>query len=217
MRASLIATTATLMLVTAGNLLALEWQVHEAKLAPGPLQRTADARFTFRNTGVAPVTIRSVQTNCDCLNAATDKLVYAPGESGQLTARFTTGDREGLYERAITVVASDSPAPQRLTVMIDVPRAAVVAPVNLLWPIGSAAESKSVDVRVADGIEITFSATYATNAAFSSKLETVTPGRRYRVLITPAATSAEANAAIRIEGRASTGENIVVSAYANVR
>jgi hypothetical protein len=196
---------------------AVDWASRELSLAPRPLQRTVEAHFTFRNNSAQPVTIRSVQTNCDCLEAGTDKSTYAPGEGGTLVARFTTGDRLGLYERAIDVVTSESPTATRLTVRIEVPTPATVTPLNLLWSIGAARTPQPVEIRVAEGIEIEFTETFATNDSFTARLETITPGRHYRVQVTPAATTEFANAAIRISGRARNGDPVVVSAYANVR
>lgn len=196
---------------------ALEWANRELAAAARPLQRTLDAHFTFRNGSPRPVTIRALRTNCDCLEATTDKTTYGPGESGTLVARFTTGDRIGVYERAIEVTTSDSDAPVRLLVRIDVPPPATVTPVNLLWPIGAEATAKPVEIRVADGLEIDFSETFATNDRFATRLEPITPGRHYRVHVTPAATGEFANAAIRVSGRARNGDPVVVSAYANVR
>lgn len=197
--------------------LALDWTRRDLAVAARPLQRSLDAQFTFRNGAAQPVTIRAVRTNCDCLEAATDKTTYAPGESGTLVARFTTGDRIGLYERAVEVITSESDTPVRLVVRIDVPAPATVTPVNLLWPIGAEGSAKPVEIRVADGVEIDFSETFATNDRFATRLETITPGRHYRVHVTPAATGEFANAAIRISGRARNGDPVVVSAYANVR
>lgn len=196
---------------------ALDWSSRQLALAARPLQRQLEASFAFQNLSSKPVTIRTVRTNCDCLEAQTDKLTYAPGESGTLTARFTTGDRLGLYERAIDVVTTESDTAVRLTVRIEVPPAATVTPLNLLWPIGVEPAPKPVEVRVADGIEIDFTETFATNDRFTTRLETIAPGRHYRVHVTPAATAEFANAAIRISGRARNGDTVVVSAYANVR
>ncbi len=203
--------------LTSSPLLALDWASRELAVSARPLQRTLDVQFTFRNGTAQPVTIRTVRTNCDCLEATTDKTTYAPGESGTLVARFTTGDRIGLYERAVEVVTSESAATIRLVVRIDVPAPAMVTPVNLLWPIGAEITAKPVEVRVADGLEIDFTEMFATSDHFVVRLETVTKGRFYRVHVTPAATTEFANAAIRISGRARNGDPVVVSAYANVR
>lgn len=196
--------------------LALEWVATNYHGTVAPLQPTLDVAFSFRNTGANPVTIRSIQTNCDCLAAATDKAVYQPGEAGLVTARFTVGERYGLYQRAITVLTDDAP-PQKLSVAIEVPEPATVEPRELHWALGSPAEERHVEVTVVEPLRIDFTEVYATNEHFHHTLEVLEPARRYRVRIAPKGTATVANAAIRIAGKASSGEAIVVSAYANVR
>lgn len=195
---------------------ALEWVSHSFTGTTAPLQTTLDVAFAFRNTGDKPVTIRSVQTNCDCLAAATDKTTYQPGEAGLITARFTVGDRYGLYHRAVTVVTDDGP-PQKLSVAIEVAEPALVTPRQLEWSLGAASSEQTVDVRVADGVRIDFTETFATNDAFAVRFETVEPARLYRMHIAPKRTDVVANAALRLKGTATNGAEIVVSAYANVR
>lgn len=195
---------------------ALEWVSHSFTGTTAPLQTTLDVAFAFRNTGDKPVTIRSVQTNCDCLAAATDKTTYQPGEAGLITARFTVGDRYGLYQRAVTVVTDDGP-PQKLSVAIEVAEPALVTPRQLEWSLGAASSEQTVDVRVADGVRIDFTETFATNDAFAVRFETVEPARLYRMHIAPKRTDVVANAALRLKGTAANGAEIVVSAYANVR
>lgn len=194
----------------------IDWVAQSFQGAAAPLQSTLDVAFSFRNNGARAATIRSIQTDCDCLAAQSDKSVYQPGEAGLVTARFTVGDRYGLYQRTVTVLTDDGP-PQRLTVSIEVPEPAVAEPRDLLWPLGTPAAERSVDFRVAAGLRIEFSETFATNGAFRVRLESIEPGRLYRVHVTPVRTDSVANAAIRIAGRTAGGQEIVVSAYANVR
>ena len=176
-----------------------------------------DVAFAYKNMSSQSVTIRSIQSNCDCLQVGASKVTLAPGESGMVTARFTVGDRIGLYERTITVVSDDVPEPKRLHVRIDVPEAATASPNVLAWPIGAPAEERIVDIRTAAGVKITFFEALPSNSSFRVQLEAVNAGEHYRLRITPASTSAAANAAIRVKGTASTGQPVLVSAYANVR
>lgn len=211
---ALLAATAALTLPAAR---ALEWVSERFEGATAPLQTTLDVAFSFKNTSDKPVTIRAVQTNCDCLGASANKSTFAPGESGVVTARFTVGDRIGTYERAISVVTDDAPTAKRLSVRIEVPEAAVVTPNILLWPIGSPGEEKSVDVRSAAALLINFTETFATNTDFQVRLETVEAGRHYRMHIKPGSTQVAANAAVRLKGATPEGQVVIVSAYANVR
>lgn len=196
---------------------ALEWVSDRFEGTAAPLQTTLEVAFAFKNTGDKPVTIRAVQTNCDCLNASANKSTFAPGEAGLVTARFTVGDRIGTYERAISVVTDDPPVAKRLAVRIEVPEAASVTPTILVWPIGSPLEEKSVDVRAAANLQINFAEAVPSNADFRVRFETVEAGRHYRLHVAPVSTTTSANAAVRVNGTTPDGRVVVVSAYANVR
>ncbi|MBA3849379.1 MAG: hypothetical protein C0502_05215 [Opitutus sp.] len=208
---------ALLLLLCASRTAGLEWVSDRFEGVTAPLQTTLDVAFGFRNAGDRPATIRGIQTNCDCLRADANKSTFAPGETGVLTARFTVGDRIGLHLRTITVVTDDSPEPKRLLVRIEVPEAASATPNALEWAIGSAPSEKTVDVRAATGLKIDFQEASPSNSSFSVRLEAIEAGSHYRLRIAPTATGAAVNAAIRVKGTASTGQPVLVSAYANVR
>lgn len=196
---------------------ALSWARTEVSNATQPLQKSLEVTFSFKNTGKKPVTIRDVQVNCDCMSAAADKSVYQPGESGTINARFTVGDRVGAYERGVMVVTDDGSKPQHLRVHIDVPELAAVEPRVLDWPAGSPAAEKTVDVVVTKEIQINFAEVFVSADTFTARFETLEAGRRYRMFVKPRSTSEAASCAIRLKGKAQTGDDIVVSAYANVR
>jgi hypothetical protein len=117
----------------------------------------------------------------------------------------------------VTVVTDEPESPVRLHVQIEVPPVATLSPVSLDWPLLGATTEKTSELQPAAGLEINFTAAIATNIAFATRLETVTPGRHYRLHITPRDTTQAANAAIRISGREKNGHEVVVSVYANVR
>lgn len=197
---------------------ALTWSNTTISGASKPLQKTIDVAFPFRNTGNTPVTIRDVQTNCDCLVAGADQKIYLPGQAGLVVARFAVGERTGAYERRITVTTDDSPAhAQHLLVHIEVPELASLSNKVREWSVGSAPAEQAVDIVVTDSIRIDFTNTLVSANTFRARLETVEAGRRYRVHISPVNTAETASVAVRVIGTAETGERIVVSAYANVR
>lgn len=195
---------------------ALEWKTKSLTATTAPFQRTQDAVFEFKNTGPQPVKILDLETSCDCLEATAAETVYAPGATGTIKARFTVGDRLGVYDRYVTVVTDEGPEPVRLHLEIEVPDIVVLTPRSLDWKIGEAAREKIVELQVVPGLEITFSQVQTTSGVFAARLETVEAGRHYRVYLKPPDTTLPASAAIRIFGRAVSGESIVVSAYGNV-
>jgi hypothetical protein len=197
--------------------LALEWKTQALSFTTAPFQTTQAATFEFTNTGPKPVTILEVESNCDCLDAVADRRVYAPGANGIIKASFTVGDRLGLYERRIKVVTDESPEPVRLLVRIEVPELVTLNPRSVAWTLNEPATEKAVELEVAPGVKIDFSRVLPTSGDFSARLESVEAGRRYRVHLKPPATAQPANAAFRIFGRSVSGQEVVVSAYGNVR
>jgi hypothetical protein len=196
---------------------ALEWKAQTLSFTTPPFQTTQAATFEFTNTSAKPVTILEVESNCDCLDAAADRQVYAPGATGTIKTNFTIGDRLGLYERRIKVLTDESPEPVRLLVRIEVPDLVVMTPRSVAWKLNEAADEKAVDLEVIPGVKINFTRVLPTSGDFNARLETLEAGRRYRVYLKPPGTGQPANAAFRIFGRAATGQEFVVSAYGNVR
>jgi hypothetical protein len=195
---------------------ALEWKTREVSVTTAPFQVVQEVSFPFRNPGPRPVKLLSLRTDCDCLEAAADRSSYPPGREGMVVARFTVGDRFGLYERTVTVVTDESPVPVRLTARIEVPAPAVFTPRRLTWLPGAPRADQVGDLQVASGLTIDFTDAQSTNPAFGVRLETVLPGRRYRVRITPPDTARPASAAIRVFGRDPSGRPVVVSTYAEI-
>lgn len=196
---------------------ALDWEKREQLVRVAPLQAEVAVEFPFTNNGARPIEITEIRTNCDCLDAKSERSRYAPGERGMIRARFSVGDRLGLYERAVLVLTDESAEPTRLAVKVDVPAAAEAAPRTVDWAVNSATEPRSIEVTVAPELSITFTAAVSTGSGFNARLEPIVPGKRYRVIVTPKGTAERASAAIRIRGTERSGQDIVVSAYAYVR
>jgi len=207
------ALTVTLAAVSAP---ALEWKTTHLELKIAPLQRTTETAFAFTNTSDRPVTIKGVDSSCDCLDARASAGVIAPGASGLIHAKFTLGERSGLYRRTIIVTTDESGPPVALTVELDVPEAATLSPRSLEWKIGGPVVGQTVEITVADGIEFTIDEYAPTSDAFILSLETLEPGRRFRLHAVPKSTQAAASAAFRLYGKAG-GQNLVFSVYGNVR
>lgn len=197
--------------------IALEWKAQTLTFTTAPFQTTQEATFVFTNTGAKPVKILEVESNCDCLDAAADRQIYPPGATGSIKTTFTIGDRLGLYERRIKVVTDESPEPVRLLVRIEVPEIVALTPRSVAWKLNEAPIEKSVEVEVIPGVKINFTRVLPTSGDFAARLETIEAGRRYRVHLKPPATAQPANAAFRVFGQAPSGQEIVVSAYGNVR
>jgi hypothetical protein len=203
--------------LTAVTAPALDWTNTHQSVQASPLQSTAETTFAFTNRGNQPVTILSVNTSCDCLDAEPSAKVIAPGASGHIRARFTVSDRSGMYQRTISVTTDDAKVPVALTAELNIPEIATLTPRSLEWPLRGPADAKTVEITITDRVSLTLGDVRSTSDAFTARLETVEAGRRYRLHLTPASTTQPVSAAFRIHATAATGQALIFSAYGNVR
>ncbi len=206
----------TLQAFTASSL-ALDWKSTELTVSTLPFQTEQVAVFEFTNHSSKPVNLLELETSCGCLLATSDRKIYAPGAPGKITAKFTIGDRGGLYERTITVITDESDNPVHLTLKVEVPELASLTPRSVVWQLHEEPAEKSVDLISSLGLAIVFSSAQPTNDAYTARLECIEKGRRYRLHIKPTTTDRPASAAVRIFGREQSGHDVVLSAYANIQ
>ncbi len=95
MRASFI--LLLLILCQSSAWAALKWERLRADLSPVLNEKSVETEFAFVNEGQVPVTIESIKSSCGCTSAVTGKKTYAPGEKGEVRARFTIGQRRGQW------------------------------------------------------------------------------------------------------------------------
>ncbi len=122
-----------------------------------------------------------------------------------------------MYERTITVTTDDAKEPVHLRVQLDVPELATLTPRSVDWKLNSPATEQVIEIRIADGLELTVSSVLPTSGLFNSRLETLEAGHHYRLYLAPQNTHEATNAAFRIYAKTKTGQDIVLSAYGNVR
>lgn len=196
---------------------ALQWETTTIATEASPLQAEVRVAFAFTNAGSDPVTIEEIKSGCDCLDATTGKKTYRPGQRGRVVARFVVGDRIGMHERSVLVRTDEPGEPTTLTVRVRVPAPARIDPRDLEWDIGGSAIPKTADVVVDDSLTIDFAEVFSTCDVFQARLETIQPGRKYRLIVTPLRTREPASGAIRIAGREKSGQDILISAYPSIK
>ncbi|RXK55798.1 DUF1573 domain-containing protein [Oleiharenicola lentus] len=206
-----------ILLSVAAPAVALEWKTQHLSLNPAPLQKNAEAYFEFTNTSGKPVTILGVDSSCDCLEATPSAKVIAPGASGRINARFSLADRYGQLRRTILVTTDESATPVALTVQLNVPEAAELTPRSLEWKVAAESVEQIVEIVVAPEVSLILTEVKSTSDAFATRLETIRPGKHYRLHVSPRSTHNAASAAFRLHGRGADGQAIVFSAFGNVR
>lgn len=212
-----IASVIFALLLAATTTSALEWKTQHLSIQAAPLQREAVTAFEFTNTSGRPVKITSVDTSCDCLEATPSAKVFAPGATGTINAHFSLTGAAGKLQRTIIVATDEGTPAVALTVELDVPDVATLTPRAVEWKVGGDGKEASVDIAVVAGVELTIGNVQATSEAFTHRLEVIEAGRHFRLHLAPKDPTKPANAAFRLFAKTGKGEEVVFSAYANVR
>jgi hypothetical protein len=164
----------------------LAWEKSEQSFSAKPQQESIVAKYRFTNTGTEPVTIEKVQTSCGCTTAGLKKTEYAPGESGEIEAKFTFGGRIGKQEKAILVTTSQSrDKPIILRLLVDIEDQIRIQPELVLWRVGEQPDSKKIQITVSDGAPVEILSVISDNPSIKAQLSEVKPGKEYEVQITP--------------------------------
>lgn len=76
-----------------------------------------EKQISFSNSGKKELSIRSIQSNCQCIVATMNKMIIAPGKSETLTIRFNGEQRKATQQKFITVYSNDPANPvQRISI-----------------------------------------------------------------------------------------------------
>jgi hypothetical protein len=197
----------------------LTWETREIKRTASPGEKEVAAEFSFKNTGAATVTIRDIQTGCECTVAELPKRTYAPGESGVIKTVFTLGDRMGPQERVITVVTDDPTAPApTLTLRVEIPELLTYSARMLHWKVGTATTEKFVEVSAAGGNRISnLEVKEIKPDKAQVRIEALQTGEKYRLHIRPIALDASSTIAVTFQAIFADGVVRSFAVYALVR
>ena len=172
------------------------WQDYHRLPSDGHLE----TQYNFKNTGSTPVTIRRVKTSCGCTTAKLDKNTYGPGEQGQITVKFTFGDRKGPHRKIINVTTDDQEVPTELNLTVWIDEPVTLSPELVFWRKGEAVTGKTVQLANGPGARaVHVKKVTSSNPRLTAKVETVKDGEQYAVTITPADTTQKESAEITVE------------------
>jgi hypothetical protein len=90
----------------------------QAKIAVGkehafgsvPYQSEHTATIAIANEGQAPLFLRKIRSNCDCLTAELPEGPIAPGQTAQVRITLRTGEQMGWMRKMLTIVSNDPAA-----------------------------------------------------------------------------------------------------------
>lgn len=178
----------------------LKWERPLQEFQRSPEDKFVEARFAFRNVGNAPVTIRNTRTSCGCTTARLDKKTYAPGETGEIIAKFTFGSRKGAQRKTVTVFTEGSKEPAAvLDMRVDVQPSFTVAPALALWRVGEAPSEKAIQLTATNGRKVRVKSVTSSNPRMKARLQTAAEGERYTLLLSPSSTEEKEAAVVRVE------------------
>jgi hypothetical protein len=164
----------------------LVWEKSEQSFSAKPQRESIVAKYRFTNTGTEPVTIEKVQTSCGCTTAGLKKTEYAPGESGEIEAKFTFGGRIGKQEKAILVTTSQAKdKPMVLRLLVDIEDQIRIQPELVLWRVGEQPDSKKIQITVSDDAPVGILSVISDNPSIKAQLSEIKPGKEYEIQITP--------------------------------
>src|ERR1700675_3017374 len=164
----------------------LAWETTEQTFNSKPQDKEVVAKYKFTNAGPIPIKIQNVRTSCGCTTAALSKTDYAPGESGEIEAKFTFSGRTGRQEKAITVDTTANPQqPTILKLHVYIQEIIKIEPEFVHWRVGELPDPKSIHIAIADDASAKIVSVTSDNPALKVKLTEIKPGKEYEAQITP--------------------------------
>ena len=217
-RLSLTLTLLFTPLFPAATLSALEWPTTRVELSATAGDSEVVAEFPFKNTGASPVSILNLQTSCDCTSATASSTTLAPGESGQVRAVFTLGERVGRQQKTVEVTSSDAPA-QPTTLVLRVNIAEVVAshPRIHFWKLNETPNANVFDFRSVGSHMIRSIDPPAEIPGIWHQFEMDPSKNIFRLHLKPLSTAAPSNSVIRLTAHVDGRPPLPVVVYALVK
>ncbi|MBV9642860.1 MAG: DUF1573 domain-containing protein [Verrucomicrobia bacterium] len=177
----------------------LTWETTERTFNSKPEDKEVIAKYKFTNTGAETVKIQNVRTSCGCTTAALNKTDYAPGESGEIEAKFTFSGRTGRQEKSIIVTTTARPEqPTMLRLHVYIQETVKIEPQFVLWQLGEEPAPKVIHIAVAQDAAAKIVSVTSDNPALKVKLTELKPGKVYEVQITPDSATKPAAATLMI-------------------
>lgn len=183
----------------------LKFEATEISLKPKIGEKELRAEFKFTNTGLEPISIKSVHSSCGCTvpDKPTDPI--APNASGVIPVSYKPADRQGRQAQAIEVETSDGKH-HELRLVVDLPVRVTFTPRLVLFR-GADAEAKLVTVTFGEADGTTLLDVTEQSPAFEIDGEPKLDQGVLKLSVRHVgAADADARASVRIRTRDSAGE-----------
>ncbi|MHA3772829.1 DUF1573 domain-containing protein [Verrucomicrobiota bacterium sgz303538] len=195
----------------------LTWEKREVEVKLTPFEKEVIAKFPFKNTGSKPVKILSARSNCGCTTAMMKKTEYAPGENGEVVAKFTVGARMGLQRKPITVQTDDEKERTvALYLVADIPSVLTMPKSFLLWKEGEANDTRSLTVNTGSAYPVKELLVQPDSKHLQVEVHRVSP-TEFRIDVTPNAATARLVSTLQLEAVLDGDMRKRAHAYVSVR
>jgi Protein of unknown function (DUF1573) len=164
----------------------LNWENPKQTFDAKSLDRAIVAKYRFTNVGTQPVKIQDIKVSCGCTTAALSKTEFAPGESGEIEAKFTFGGRTGEQQKAIAVTTSASPEqPTILRLVVNIEETVKIQPAFVMWMTGEPAVSKTIRITVAEDAPVKIESVVSDNSGVKVQMAELRAGKEYELQVVP--------------------------------
>ena len=195
---------------------ALDWPQKTVEAKATADTPVVEIKFPFKNTGSIPVDVTQVESSCGCTTVALEKRHYAPGEGGEIVARYTVADHAGVQKKNVLVATGDGAEPTELTLVVNIPEILRITPAFVTWKHAEAPKAKIVTLEMMQETPIKDISVQASNGAVTAALETLVKGRKYQMVVTPSTTNTNLFSTLSIRCQFGDKERVFRS-YATVQ
>jgi len=186
----------------------LEWETDHVSINAEMGQDKVVAKYPFTVLGEQAVKISQVRASCGCTATKLDKDTYEPGESSEIEAVFTIGNRQGKQVKKIFVHLNDATSPTyTLTLEVDIPELLKIEPRFVYWGVNDELESKIIKLSVPHEEKVLVRQVRCMNNQIKVDLKTIEDGKEYEVIITPMDLKKSMYSAIYIDAVLPKGES----------
>ena len=150
--------------------------------------------FPFENKTKQTIEIIRKDAACACLGATfkDGKKIYAPGEKGELTAKFKLGSLSGTVNKQVLLWQNGDTSNKPsiiLTTIVTIPELISLTPLTLSWNIGDEEKTQTSKIIVNHKEPIHITKILSTNNNFTTEVKTIREGWEYELTVTAKDTS----------------------------
>ncbi len=177
------------------------------KTTAAPDAKVVKVEFPFTVKGEA-TKITGYDAPCTCLAARVEptnkdgsaKLVWQPGESGKIVAKFDMGNFKGTVDKGIVLNTDQKGEAHELILRVTIPVLLEIDPPTQKWELDGKGGERVFNLTVQGDEKVEIIENSGTNnEIFPYTFETLEPGRKYRVTVKPSSVAEPGFGMIRVK------------------